>query len=71
MKRDMRERVERLQKYWNTYDNQPEYLEYTDKIFLDDALYGIAASMSNEYFSAKGFEEFKKLLREHLREGDK
>ena len=60
-------RVCALKSYWNTYPDQQGYLDYTDKTFMDDALYGIGIAVDYEkYKSADGYELFKKDLREFL-----
>lgn len=66
MSRNMKERVEKLQHYWNTYTSQSNYEHYTDKTFLDDALYGIGVAISDDFRFAGGYDKFKELLREHL-----
>ena len=66
MSRNIKERVEQLQHYWITYTNQPSYEHYTDKTFLDDALYGIGIAISDDFKCAGGYDKFKELLISHL-----
>lgn len=55
--------VERMQKYWNTYDCQNRYTDYTEKMFLDDALYGIGYAMyEHKYRWASGYRKFRDFL---------
>lgn len=68
MKREksMVECVEKLQHYWNTYSSQPDYENYVLKTFLEDALYGIGISLSDDYAHAEGFNQFKRDLALYL-----
>jgi hypothetical protein len=58
--------VEILKIYIDTYDSQKGYEDYSTQIYIDDILYGLAISLSNEYTYAPGFEQFKKDLQEYL-----
>lgn len=62
----MRFAVESLAQYMATYDKQYGYLDYSDKTFIDDVLYGIGRALSKDYEYVVGFEKFKARLREHL-----
>ena len=72
---DIVEAVERMQKYWETYDCQHNYENYSEQMFLDDALYGIGLSMYESKFRwSAGYERFKtflgaKLFKEQLERG--
>ena len=52
--------------YWATYDKQINYSDYSDKTFLDDALYAIGITLDPKYKFANGYREFKKYLLEYL-----
>ena len=61
------EATEYLKHYWDTYDRQHGYKQYTDITFLNDALYGIGVAMNRaEYEGPSGWGRFKALLLEHL-----
>lgn len=62
----MRDAVASLQQYMATYDQQTGYLDYSDKTYLDDVLYGLGRSLGAEYEFAGGFAKFKDVLRHHL-----
>lgn len=65
------EAVKYLRDYMNTYDQQREYADYSDRTYIDDVLYGLGVSLSTEYQFAGGYRKFKALLLEHLRrDGD-
>lgn len=60
---DIVKAVERMQKYWDTYDCQHNYENYSEQMFLDDALYGIGHAMyENKFRWANGYERFKTFL---------
>lgn len=59
------EAVAYLQKFMATYPNQTGYLDYTDRTFLNDMLYGIGVALGGKV-GADGFDEFKDKLRAHL-----
>lgn len=54
--------TERLQKYVRTYDNQVGYEKYRLETYLNDILYGLGASISDDFQFAPGFEKFKDFL---------
>ena len=56
-----------LTEYWSTYNVQPNADSFTETTFLDDALYGIGIAMNRRYEGAEGYDEFKKVLIEHLK----
>lgn len=58
--------VKSLTKFMATYDQQPGYLDYSDKTFVDDVLYGLGIALDEKYFYVAGFEMFKERLRNHL-----
>lgn len=59
--------IEFLKNYYLRYDSQFGYLDYSDKTLIDDALYGLGVALEpGKYKFADGYEEFKKVLREHL-----
>ena len=61
--------IEFLKDYYLRYDKQIGYLDYTDKTLIDDALYGLGAALDpNKYKFANGYDEFKRVLREHLKD---
>lgn len=64
----MKEVVERIQLYCNTYDNQHGYLDYEDHTFIEDMLYGIAIALEPEkYKFSPGFRRFKiRLAKDHI-----
>lgn len=60
---DIEAAVDYMQKYWGTYKDQYNWEEYDREMFLNDALYGMGASMYPTRFRfAKGFERFKNFL---------
>ena len=68
--RRMKAAVEYLQQYMQTYDTQRGYLDYSDKTFINDVLYGLGVALNpKQYEFADGFDRFKEHLREHLSEG--
>jgi len=62
--------VSRLIDYWTSYPNQSGYTKYQDKTLIDDALYGLGISIDKKYRFGSGYREFKKVLREHLKEDE-
>jgi hypothetical protein len=56
-----------LTKYFATYHKQPTYLDYRDSTIIEDTLYGLGVALDDKYRFAGGFDEFKKVLREHLK----
>jgi len=58
-----------LQRYMNTYPNQPGYANYSDTTFIDDVLYGLGLALGASV-GAKGYNEFKATLRKHLGTGN-
>ena len=56
-----------LAEYWSTYNDQSGVNNYTESIFLDDALYGIGVSMNSERFrEAPGDRAFRWMLFRYL-----
>lgn len=67
----MKRMVAVMQDYWNTYDEQYGYENYSDKTFLLDALYGIGLALDRDkYYTATGFDRFKEFLKVELLEGE-
>lgn len=59
--------IDRLQDFWGTYTTLQVTKRYTPEIVLNDAIYGIGISISNERYSgADGFDRFKKELADYL-----
>lgn len=58
--------VRYMASYWATYDQQIGYKDYSDKTFIDDALYALGITLNPKYKFADGYREFKKFLLEHL-----
>jgi hypothetical protein len=56
-----------LTKYMVSYTKQGSYEDYLDTTFIDDVLYGLGIALGEKYSFAKGFDEFKQVLREHLK----
>lgn len=63
----MKEMVVYMKEYWETYDKQSDYLNYTDETFLHDAIYGLGVALNkNEYQWAEGYIKFKAFLARFL-----
>jgi len=60
------ERLIYLRNYVNSYDEQHGYQDYSEKTWINDILYGLGVSLSDEYRLAIGFEKFKERLRKEL-----
>lgn len=61
--------IDYLQRYMNTYTDQPYYTEYSRDIVLDDILYGLGIALGGERFKyARGYDAWKRLLHERLRD---
>lgn len=58
-----------LTNYMATYDQQFGYADYSEQTYIDDVLYGLGASLGDQYRWAGGFDAFKKRLMAHLKEG--
>lgn len=54
--------VREMQEYWDGYDKQLGWKDYSFDTWLEDALYGVARAASPDYQFANGFEKFKKML---------
>lgn len=52
--------------YWKTYPNQPSWKSYSTNTLLNDAIYGIGISMSENYKYASGNLKFLKDLKDYL-----
>lgn len=63
---DIERAVTSLKDYINTYDRQPGYESYRAETLIDDVLYGLGIALDDKYRHAQGYDEFKKVLREHL-----
>ena len=65
----MKRMVARLKKYMDTYDSQSGYLNYSDKTFIEDVIYGLALAMGPKKFQfAQGQRKFKKFLAQYLKD---
>lgn len=63
----MREIVARMQRYWETYPEQPNFADYSDATFIQDALYGIGIAINPKlYEAADGFTRFTEVLRPYV-----
>ena len=63
----MQRAIRFLADYMATYEQQVGCLNYSDKILIDDVLYGLGVAFEpqkHEY--ARGFDVWKDKLREHL-----
>ncbi len=63
---DIKASVIRLQEYMNTYDQQHGYERYRAETLIDDVLYGLGIAIDEKYKFASGYDDFKKVLRDHL-----
>jgi hypothetical protein len=64
----VRDAIEYLRTYLDTYPSQSGYENYRDETIIDDLLYGIGVALWNNKF-ANGFRETQARLREHLNKG--
>ena len=56
-----------MKDFWNTYDMQPDFENYSAETFINDAIYSIGLAINNrEFHSSNGFDKFKDVLRRHL-----
>ncbi len=63
----MRKIVDDFQQYVATYSDQHEYVAYSDLTFINDMLYGIGLALDKDrYYSASGFDRWRKRLRDIL-----
>jgi hypothetical protein len=58
----MKKAVAFLKNYIETYDKQHAYENYSDETYINDILYGLGASLSDDYKWASGFTKFKEFL---------
>ena len=59
----MKQAVKYLQDYMNTYDNQPEYLDYPIETLINDVIYGLGVAVrGDEYKCGEGFDKFRQKL---------
>jgi len=65
---DMRKALDSLKEYVDTYDQQSDWERYRLETYVNDVLYGLGISISDEFRYADGFDRFKQVLREHLGE---
>ena len=66
----VKQAVEYLTRYMDTYDKQPGYLDYEDKTIIDDVLYALGVGLGGEkYRWADGFKRFKAYLAKHISDG--
>ena len=64
--RRIQKAVAYMQGYMSTYTNQTDYQRVSDRVWIDDVLYGLGASLGKEYEFRDGFDKFKDVLRKHL-----
>lgn len=65
--RRMKKAVAWLTEYMRSYNKQSGYMDYEDKTFVDDVLYGLGVALhGTEVSYASGYEKWKKMLRDHL-----
>ena len=63
----MKLRVQFLQQYLATYDDQYGYENYTDAILINDILYGLGVAINcKEHRYADGYDRWKNKLRDFL-----
>ena len=68
---DMEKALEFQKEYIETYPDQFDWKNYSAKTYINDMLYGIGASIGEEFRYADGFDRFKAILRDHLKEDAK
>lgn len=69
--RRIKNAIQSLQVYMNTYDKQTGCLDYSYETFVDDVLYGLGQAINRTNYQWKpGFDLFKEHLKKYL-EGDK
>lgn len=56
--------LEFMEIYISTYRNQPCYSFHNEATWINDILYGLGVSVSDEYRFAQGFHQFKEKLKE-------
>jgi hypothetical protein len=57
-----------FQHYVATYSDQPGFLDYSDRTFIQDMLYGIGLAIDPKAFKcADGFDRWLDELRDHLK----
>jgi hypothetical protein len=66
----MEKAVAYLTKFMATYDQQHGYQDYSDETYINDVLYGLGVSLSDEYQFAGGFRKWRAKLLEHLQKGN-
>lgn len=65
----MQRAIRFLSQYMRSYEQQPGCLDYTDKILIDDVLYGLGVALDPVAHNwASGYEVWKNKLREHLKQ---
>ena len=63
----MREMVEYMKEYINTYTEQYGYENYQDHTFIDDMLYAVGRALNREHYQyADGFRRFQMNLIRHI-----
>lgn len=63
---DMESAVKYLSRYMNTYHKHVGYRSYETTTYVNDVLYGLGRSISEEFEFASGFARFKRILHDHL-----
>ena len=60
---NIKKSLEALKHYIDTYDQQPNYQEYSFNIFVHDILYGLGIAIDKDkYHAAQGYKKFKFIL---------
>jgi hypothetical protein len=63
----MRAIVKRMIHYVDTYPQQDSYADYSDRLFIDDMLYGIGIAMHpKEFHGPDGFDKFLDVLQDRI-----
>lgn len=62
----VKEAVDDHAKFMTTYDTQSGYEKFDPKIYIDDVLYGLGISLSDDNKTCSGLIKFKKELLTYL-----
>jgi hypothetical protein len=66
MDKSIEEAVDFLRHYMNTYDNQSCWMEYEPETYVNDILYGLGVSMSDDFKWGQGYDKFLLELRSYI-----